>query len=137
MVTVSSCPTSKEKWDLAASKKHCETHAIRQNCTRPLNYVYHCVINQYRNETLEVCAKQRIILGNYFFNNSLCSLYDFIHFVVCFLKFLILLFSGHCTEFNDAGGVIQSHISAPCNQSAFPKCDQFYLSTKAYKCKST
>lgn len=67
MVIVSSCPTSKEKWDLAASKKHCETHALRQNCTHAFNFVYHCVINQYRNETLEVCAEDKRILGNFFF----------------------------------------------------------------------
>lgn len=64
IVTVSSCPTSKEKWNLAASKKHCETHALRQNCTHPTNYVYHCVINQYENEILEVCAQKRIIFGH-------------------------------------------------------------------------
>lgn len=67
VVIVPSCPTSKEMWDLAASKKHCETHALRENCTD--NFIYHCVINNYGNETLEVCATPRYIIGNYFFKH--------------------------------------------------------------------
>nr|XP_034331682.1 uncharacterized protein LOC117690942 isoform X2 [Crassostrea gigas] len=41
------------------------------------------------------------------------------------------LIFGYCVEFNVAGGVIQRHWSAPCNET-FPKCDTFYFSTKAY-----
>lgn len=42
-------------------------------------------------------------------------------------------FLGHCVEFNTGGGVIQDQMSAPCNIS-FPKCDDIYHSTEAYKC---
>lgn len=63
VVTVPSCPTSKETWELAASKKHCETHALIQNCTDVNNFIYHCVINQYGNATLEVCAPAKYIFG--------------------------------------------------------------------------
>lgn len=42
-------------------------------------------------------------------------------------------FLGHCVEFNTGGGVIQDQMSAPCN-SSFPKCDDIYHSTDAYKC---
>lgn len=49
---------------------------------------------------------------------------------VCAPERLIL---GHCTEFNVIGGVIQDHLTAPCNNSSFPKCDRFYYSTEAYK----
>uniref|UniRef100_A0A8W8JGP8 Chitin-binding type-2 domain-containing protein n=1 Tax=Magallana gigas TaxID=29159 RepID=A0A8W8JGP8_MAGGI len=45
------------------------------------------------------------------------------------------LIFGYCVEFNVAGGVIQRHWSAPCNET-FPKCDTFYFSTKAYLCAS-
>lgn len=48
---------------------------------------------------------------------------------VCAPKKLIL---GHCTEFNIVGGVIQDQHSAPCNET-FPKCDEFYTSSDAYK----
>lgn len=60
---VPSCPTSKVHWDKAASKKRCGEKARQQNCTTK-KYEYHCVINEYRNATLEVCAPQRLILGN-------------------------------------------------------------------------
>lgn len=48
--------------------------------------------------------------------------------------FKFLLFLGHCVEFNVRGGVIQDQKSAPCNRK-FPKCDRYYYSTNAYKCK--
>lgn len=49
--------------------------------------------------------------------------------------YLINVLTGHCVEFNAAGGVIQEQISAPCN-STFPKCDTYYKSNSAYKCKA-
>lgn len=42
-------------------------------------------------------------------------------------------FSGHCTEFNVGGGVIQRQSTAECN-NVFPKCEGIYNSTDAYKC---
>lgn len=39
---------------------------------------------------------------------------------------------GHCVEFNVLGGVIQDQHSAPCN-ATFPKCDDHYYSSDAYK----
>lgn len=62
--TVSSCPTSKEQWDKASSKKKCWEKALKQTCSAPQKFVYHCVINGYGNATLEVCAPERLILGN-------------------------------------------------------------------------
>lgn len=43
-------------------------------------------------------------------------------------------FPGHCTEFNDKGGIIQMQRRSPCNNSGFPKCEIFYKSSDAYKC---
>lgn len=98
---VSSCPDSKEAWDIAARRKNCSGIAVQQKCATVENFKYHCVINGFRNNTLEVCAPKRIIFG-------------------------------HCVEFNTGGGVIQDQMSAPCN-SSFPKCDDIYHSTDAYK----
>lgn len=99
--SVEYCPTSKEEWDKAANKKNCWIKASKQNCTSAENFVYHCVINGYKNAFFEVCAPQRVILG-------------------------------HCTEFNVLGGVIQDHDQSPCNDH-FPKCDEYYNSSDAYK----
>lgn len=57
------CPTSKTEWDAAARRKNCSKIASTQNCSPADKFVYHCVINGYRNETLEVCAPSRIIFG--------------------------------------------------------------------------
>lgn len=48
---------------------------------------------------------------------------------VCAPKRIIL---GHCAEFNIVGGVIQDQHSAKCNKT-FPKCDEYYTSSDAYK----
>lgn len=49
------CPTSKEEWDRAALQKNCSKFEPQ--------YEYHCLINAYLNETLEVCAPKKIIFG--------------------------------------------------------------------------
>lgn len=65
---VASCPTSKPGRDIAASKKNCEQLAAKALCrTSKKTYLYHCVINGFRNQTLEVCAPRRIIFGNFKF----------------------------------------------------------------------
>lgn len=50
------CPTSKEEWDRAALQKNCSKFEPQ--------YEYHCLINAYLNETLEVCAPKKIIFGH-------------------------------------------------------------------------
>lgn len=61
------CPTSTQEWDKAASEKNCSKKAAQQTCTDPKKFLYHCVINGYQNETLEVCAPQKLIIGLYIF----------------------------------------------------------------------
>lgn len=61
---VKSCPTSKAERDKAAHMKNCDGKALRQNCSKVDQFEYHCVINGYRNITLEVCAPTRIIFGH-------------------------------------------------------------------------
>lgn len=60
---VVACPTSKQKWEKAADDMNCNKFATGKNCKDKSNE-YHCVINEYTNETLEVCAPSRIIFGN-------------------------------------------------------------------------
>lgn len=66
---VPQCPTNTKEWNVAARRKNCES--IQQNCSKTIasnnqRYVfqYHCVINVWRNATLEVCALNRTILGH-------------------------------------------------------------------------
>lgn len=62
---VPSCPRSKQEWDIAASNKNCNQLATHSLCmARNKPYVYHCVINGFRNATLEVCSPRKVIFGN-------------------------------------------------------------------------
>lgn len=59
---VKNCPDSEEKWRKAAARKNCEAYA--NQCSDPKRLVYHCLLNEYINQTLEVCAyAQNIVLG--------------------------------------------------------------------------
>lgn len=58
------CPTSKEEWDKAASKKNCSVMAAMQNCANTESFLYYCVIDRFQKETLELCAPKTIIRGN-------------------------------------------------------------------------
>ena len=59
---VDNCPRTVEEWRKAAAKKNCSAYA--QLCNGTDQFVYHCVINPYINETLEVCAySQKIVHG--------------------------------------------------------------------------
>lgn len=65
---VTSCPTSKTEWDIAALRKNCSEIAPRQNCVNEIEkFQYHCVINGLRNKLVEVCAPTRIIFGIFYF----------------------------------------------------------------------
>lgn len=57
---VDNCPDSEKKWRLAAARKNCSAHASQ--CDKPESLMYHCVINAFVNETLEVCAYRRNIV---------------------------------------------------------------------------
>lgn len=67
---VSYCPRTKKEWDTAATRKDCRRLAGRQACTRPENFRYHCVINEFQNETLEVCAPLRLMDGILIYNSE-------------------------------------------------------------------
>lgn len=58
-----SCPTNDEEWETAGKLKNCQITAAQQKCSEADKFVYHCVINGFENETLEVCAPQKLITG--------------------------------------------------------------------------
>lgn len=98
---VDECPDSEEKWSEAAARKNCAAHA--SSCSEPDRLVYHCVINSFVNQTLEVCAYSRIIVF------------------------------GYCTEYSLGGNVIQQSFRASCKQFTENPCPLGYPSTDAYK----
>lgn len=75
---VSKCPTNKTEWDEAASRKKCSHMSAKCGDKSP---VYHCLLNQWRNETVEVCASTWYISGNYkcyyvklhFYSRNICA----------------------------------------------------------------
>lgn len=65
---MASCPTDAKSWGEAAKKLNCDS--VTQNCalslglnTQKHRFQYHCLMNSHRNETVEVCALNRLILG--------------------------------------------------------------------------
>lgn len=83
---VNKCPTDAESWQVAGRRMNCE--GIKQDCLQGIRadshqfvFQYHCVINVWRNATLEVCAFNRTILGNYFHNKYTLFFAGFPHFV--------------------------------------------------------
>nr|XP_034319940.1 uncharacterized protein LOC105332604 [Crassostrea gigas] len=98
---VKECPKNEEEWKKAAVRKNCTAYASQ--CDQPNKFVYHCLINPYVNETLEVCAYKQNIL------------------------------SGYCTEYNIRGNLIQSNARANCSSLQPNPCPPLYASNEAYK----
>lgn len=77
MKIVDICPVSEEEWRQAAARKNCTAFANR--CSEPDKLVYHCVIDPYVNQLIEVCAyAQNIVLGKIFNCLLSNSYYDII-----------------------------------------------------------
>lgn len=98
---VEDCPGSEEKFRQAAARKNCATYASQ--CDEPQRLVYHCLINEYVNQTLEVCAYGRIIV------------------------------SGYCTEYNYIGNRIQQNFRTKCASFTQNPCPSGYPSNESYK----
>lgn len=58
---VDECPDTEERWRKTAARKNCSAYA--SHCGEPDRLKYHCVINSFANQTLEVCAYRRIIVS--------------------------------------------------------------------------
>lgn len=98
---VESCPDDKQKWRAAAARKNCPAYA--NQCDEPDRLEYHCVINSFINETLEVCAyRQNIVFG-------------------------------HCTDYSISGNLIKQNSKTNCTVFETKPCPLFYLSSEAYK----
>lgn len=70
---VEDCPNSEEQWKQAAMRKNCAAYASQ--CSKPERLEYHCVINPFMNQTLEVCAyAQNIVLGKFSFTIDLIQI---------------------------------------------------------------
>lgn len=67
---VKSCPVSISEWERRKEIKNCSLLAQKQNCTDVSNFEYHCVINEYENAFIEVCAPVYIINGEFFKNSK-------------------------------------------------------------------
>lgn len=98
---VENCPDSAEKWKEAAARKNCAVYASQ--CDEPQRLVYHCVINTFVNQTLEVCAYGKTI-----------------HL-------------GSCTEYSESANFIQQSFKASCDLFSQKPCPYSYNSTEAYK----
>lgn len=98
---VEDCPRSEETWREAAARKNCASYASQ--CSEPEKLKYHCVINPFINQTLEVCAyAQNIVLG-------------------------------FCAEYSVSGNMIQESAETNCPNFKKNPCPIFYRSTEAYK----
>lgn len=63
VVKVKFCPTTKQEWENAANVKNCNETAAQQTCSDADKFVYHCLINEFKNDTIEVCAPHKLITG--------------------------------------------------------------------------
>lgn len=63
LVEVPHCPQNRKEWDIAAAEKNCESIATKQTCTESSKFVYHCLMNEWANGTVEVCAPTWFLLG--------------------------------------------------------------------------
>ena len=64
---VKSCPKNKSEWDSAANRKQCSSIADDLKCATPTsNFKYHCLLNRWRNATLEVCTSVFHLQGTFF-----------------------------------------------------------------------
>jgi hypothetical protein len=60
---VERCPKTLTEWKERSLLKKCQD--INQLCTGRENFTYHCLINEFLNATVEVCAPVTIILGKF------------------------------------------------------------------------
>ena len=66
------CPETEEEWKKAMERKNCSSYA--KMCDEPYRLVYHCVINSYINQLIEVCAYTQNIVGGKIFKICLSTL---------------------------------------------------------------
>lgn len=92
--STSSCPSTAEKWNERAEKINCESMLSTVNATLK----YHCLVNHWGNESIELCGEESEIIGH------------------------------SCPEFNQGGNRIQEKYKHKCNNSDPPCPFKFYAS---------
>ncbi|XP_062569003.1 uncharacterized protein LOC134231092 [Saccostrea cucullata] len=62
---VNSCPSNKRELEKSEGKMNCWKYRENNTCSKdiPDNMFYHCLINEFGNKTIEVCAPRIRILG--------------------------------------------------------------------------
>ncbi|XP_062596684.1 uncharacterized protein LOC134258147 [Saccostrea cucullata] len=58
-----SCPKNLTEWDIASKGLKCEAIPVAPTCPSESKLVYHCLLNQWSNGTVEVCAPPWFISG--------------------------------------------------------------------------
>ncbi|XP_062615167.1 uncharacterized protein LOC134276905 [Saccostrea cucullata] len=61
--TVHSCPHTSSELQKAKEEKDCESIATLQNCSKPEEFVYHCLPSTKKDKLYEVCAPAIYSLG--------------------------------------------------------------------------
>ncbi|XP_052691099.1 uncharacterized protein LOC128168968 [Crassostrea angulata] len=96
---VESCPHNVKEWNEAAARKGCKNISCNSSSLE-----YHCVINAWGNETIEVCAPSLRIIGSV------------------------------CTEYNQGGRRIQRNEIVPCEKCPpFYFSNESYKYQECYK----
>nr|XP_034328502.1 uncharacterized protein LOC105321734 isoform X2 [Crassostrea gigas] len=57
---VKNCPENQREWEEAAQRKNCLVIQKYENCSK---VEYHCLVNEFRNETIEVCTNSKYLQG--------------------------------------------------------------------------
>lgn len=83
-----SCPQNVKEWNEAAAKKGCKK--LSHSCP---SFEYHCVINAWGNETIEVCAPSLMIIGKHVGIYNQMHAYQFIGLYVHISKASFVQFS--------------------------------------------
>lgn len=84
------CPDTEEEWRKAEQRKNCSAFADR--CNEPDKFVYHCVVNPYVNQTLEVCAiQQKIVNGKNCFATKRIRIPSVYYYWILFNNGLLLV----------------------------------------------
>lgn len=62
MKTVGRCPRNSLEWDERAALFNCSS--IKQSCVSTDMFLYHCVLDTYGTELIEICAVYKFIYGS-------------------------------------------------------------------------
>ncbi|XP_061177639.1 uncharacterized protein LOC133186399 [Saccostrea echinata] len=85
LAIVPACPQNPKELQTAKDKKDCESLAKLQNCSKPEDFVYHCLLSTTKDKLYEVCAPA-------IYSPGYCIGYD------SFSQDIQVLFTERCTS---------------------------------------